>query len=141
MDHLVLLQSQKDLESMVAGERSMLAYCNSGKRLPFLNIHCGDRIFFVRNSGVGFVIGQALVKDFNSVPGFCRKKPAVTLANYRQKLGFDDKTEKLWFKKKHVVFVELAHVRRLKPFAVNSAGLSPKNPWLPIGYLNKIRLS
>ena len=141
MDHLTLINSARELESLVSGKKSMLAYGAWRKRLPVCDIHAGAKIFFALDSGVGFVMGQALVKDAFSTQDFSRKKPKTLISANQSKLNFNDKEIGTWAKKNHILFVELAQACQLKPFAVNLGKLSRAKPLIPIGYLNQIRIS
>ena len=140
MDHLALINSGTELDSLIKGERSMLAYGGTAQGKAFCDIHAGDQVFFTVNNGAGFVVGSALVKDSFSAKDR-RKRPAALLCDNRDKLRLSDNQIKSWSKKTNILFVELAHARALKPFAVNPVGLSAKRPLVPINYLNQIRIA
>ena len=140
MDHLVLINSKEEIESLASGQRSMMVYGVNGARGTFCDIHAGDKVFFTTNNGAGFVVGQALVKDAFSTKGL-RKKPATLLAAHRKKLNFNDADIRRWSRKQNIMFVELSHARQLKPFAVSLSGLSNVRPLVGFGYLNQIRIN
>jgi len=140
MDHLALINSKEEIESLVKGQRSMLAYGVAGQRGRFCDIHAGDQVFFTVNNGAGFVVGQALVKNSFSAKDL-RRRPAALLKDNRDKLKLNDSELKSWSKKSDILLVEFAHARPLKPFAVSPCGLSVKRPWIPINYLNQVRIS
>ena len=140
MDHLVLVNSKKEIESMASGQRSMLVYCAVAQRGQFCDIHAGDQVFFTVNNGAGFVLGQALVKNSFSAKDL-RRRPTTLLKDNRDKLKLNDSEFKHWSKKSNILLVEFAHARPLKPFAVSPCGLSVKRPWIPINYLNQVRIS
>jgi len=140
MDHLALINCKEEVESLAKGQRSMLVYGAAGQRGQFCDIHPGDQVFFTVNNGTGFVVGSALVKDSFSTKD-TRKKSATLLNAHQEKLNFNDSDIKRWSRKQNIMFVELAHARQLKPFAVNLCGLSDRRPWVGIDYLNQIRIS
>lgn len=137
MDYLSLIGSASDLDSLVEGQKSMMVFKPAGEPAPFCDLGCGDRVFFTTDNGAGFVVGQALVKDAQ----FLRKKNKNRLFENRDKLNFGEKEINQWSKKSNIMLVELAHARKLKPFAVNLGRLSVRRPWLPIDCLNRIRIS
>lgn len=138
MEHILAADEFQDL---VSGKISMIARSFSDKSKIIDLINPGDKIYFVSNRGINFIIGQALVKNALVAKRIGQNQLLEILRANQNKLNFNSKTIKLWAKKSNIMFVELTNVRPLKPFAVAASGISRLRPWAAIGYLNKIRIS
>ena len=68
MDHVVYVDSRaRELEKLLAGEKTVIVRGSAGRKLPHGRVHANDRLFFIQNKGDGMVRASAGVREvFNS---------------------------------------------------------------------------
>ena len=64
MDHVVYVDAPaKELESLLAGKKTMIIRGAAGRKIPYGRVNVGDILYFINNNGEGLVKGQGRVKS------------------------------------------------------------------------------
>ena len=64
MDHVVYVDTKaRELETLLAGEKTMIVRGATGRKLPYGRVQAKDRLFFIHNKGDGMVRASARVSD------------------------------------------------------------------------------
>ncbi len=63
MDHVVYVDAKaRELEKLLAGEKTMIVRGATGRKLPYGRVEPGDCLFFIENNGRGPCAGQCHCK-------------------------------------------------------------------------------
>ncbi len=128
MDHLVYLESAKELQALMSGEKTMIARASMGKKRPYGKVESGDTLFFL----AGFnpkVKAMATVKKGSSAE--IEEPLASSIRKHYGKI-LSPEPQGAMFSKRYVVLVELEKAHHIVPFSVSDEVHGSPGDWLVI---------
>ncbi len=140
MDHVVYIDAKAgELETLLAGEKTMIVRGATGRKLPYGRVQANDRLFFIQNNGDGLVRASATVSDVFNSDKLTEEQSGELLKTNQPKLNLTPEQIKRWAGKRYLVLIEVRDVRSVKPFVVDRAGYGNMDDWLPVGAIESIR--
>ncbi len=128
MDHLVYLESAKELHALLSGEKTMIARASMGKKRPYGKVESGDTLFFL----TGFnpkVKAMAMVKKGNSAE---IEEPLTSSIRKHYGKILSPAPQGEMFSKRYVVLVELEKAHPIVPFSVSDNVHGSPGDWLVV---------
>lgn len=140
MDHVVYVDTKaRELEKLLAGEKTMIIRGATGRKLPHGRVHSGDRLFFIQNKGDGMVRACAEASAvFNSEK--LTEEESITIVESNQpKLSLTLDQVKRWAGKRYLVLIEVKDVQPVEPFAIDRSGYGNMDDWLPVEEIEQVK--
>jgi hypothetical protein len=128
MDHLVYLESAKELKALISGEKTMIARASMGKKRPYGKVESGDTLFFL----AGFnpkVKAMAKVKKGSSAE--MEDKLTVSIRKHYSKI-LSPEPQVTLFEKRYLVLVEMEKAHHIVPFALSEGVHGSPGDWLVV---------
>jgi hypothetical protein len=133
MDHLVYLETAKELNALISGEKTMIARASMGKKRPYGRVADGDTLFFL----TGFhpkVKAMAIVKKGNSAE--LEETLASSIRKHYGKL-LSPEPQKELFSKRYVVLVEVENAHPIVPFSVSEGVHGSPGDWVVVDNIDE----
>jgi hypothetical protein len=113
MDHLVYLESAKELHALISGEKTMIARASMGKKRPYGRVAEGDTLFFLS----GF---NPRVKAMASVKSALSAETSELAAEIRKCYGkiLSPGPQKELMERRYTIIVEMENPRPIVPFSL-----------------------
>lgn len=142
MDHIVYVDAKaRELEKLLAGEKTMIVRGATGRKLPYGRVESGDCLFLVENNGDGIVRASALVMQVFNSDKLSEDQSADLLKMNQSKLSLTPEQVKRWSGKRYLVLIEVAHARAIDPFTMDRSEYSNMDDWLLVENIEKVRIS
>lgn len=140
MDHVVYVDTKaRELERLLAGEKTMIVRGATGRKLPYGRVQPGDRLYFIRNNAEGTVRASALVQDVFNSEKLTEEQSANLLESNQSKLNLSAEQFKRWAGKRFLVLVEVKDTCEIEPFAVDRSAYGNMDDWLPVGTIQSVK--
>lgn len=131
MDHVVYVDTKaRELEKLLAGEKSMIVRGATGRKLPYGRVQPGDRLYFIQNNADGIVRACAFVKEVFNSEKLTQEQSVNLLETNQGKLLLTPAQIKRWSGKRYIVLIELKEVQSIEPFAIDRSGYGNMDDWL-----------
>lgn len=142
MDHVVYLDAKaKELEKLIAGEKSMLIRGATGRKLPHGRVSAGDLLYFILNTGEGNIVARARVRAAWHSDKLTPEESAQKIAENQSKLVLTEAQIKRWSGKRYLVLIEVEAFETLTPFPIDRSAYGNMDDWLPVEDIARVRLS
>jgi len=140
MDHVVYVDTKaRELETLLAGEKTMIARGATGRKLPYGRVQANDRLFFIQNKGDGMVRASARVSEVFNSEKLTEEQSAELLRANQSKLQLTPEQIKRWSSKRYLVLIEVADIQPLEPFAIDRSEYGNMDDWLPVDTIEKVK--
>lgn len=140
MDHVVYVDAKaRELEALLAGEKTMIVRGATGRKLPHGRVHPEDRLFFIQNKGDGMVRASALVRHVLHSEKLTEEQSAELLSINQSKLNLTPEQVKRWSGKRYLVLIDVTDVRSLDPFAIDRSAYGNMDDWLPVNEIESVK--
>jgi hypothetical protein len=140
MDHIVYLDTKaREVEKLLAGEKSMIVRGAAGRKLPYGRVQPGDQLFFVRNNGEGTVQASATVSEVYNSEKLSKERSNLVLNENQAKLALTPEQIKRWGGKRYLVLVEVMDVCTVEPFAFDRSDFGNMDDWLPVDKIENVK--
>lgn len=140
MDHIVYMDTKaRELEKLLAGEKTMIVRGAAGRKLPHGRVHAGDRLFLIRNNGDGLVRASARVSAAFHSGKLTEDQSRDLLEANRIKLALTPEQAKRWVGKRYLALVEVEDVREVEPFPIDRSEYGNMDDWLPVEEIDRVK--
>lgn len=140
MDHIVYLDAKaKELQKLLAGEKTMIVRGAAGRKLPHGRVEPGDCLFFIENNGDGVVRASATVKHVFNSEKLSEEQSAALLKSSQSKLQLTPEQTKRWSGKRYLVLVEVKQVQAVDPFGIDRSAYGNMDDWLLVENIDNVR--
>ena len=140
MDHVVYVDTKaRELEKLLAGEKTMIVRGATGRKLPYGRVQSNDCLFFIRNKGVGMVRASARVSQVFNSEKLTEEQSAQLVRDNQSKLNLTPEQVKRWSGKRYLVLIEVRDVRPVAPFAIDRSQYGNMDDWLPVGEIDSVK--
>src|SRR5512135_2522317 len=103
MDHVVYVDTKaRELEKLLAGEKTMIVRGATGRKLPYGRVEPGDCLFFMENNGEGLVCARATVNTVSNSEKLSEEQSIALLRRNRSKLKLTPEQTKRWSGKRYL---------------------------------------
>lgn len=141
MDHVVYLDAkEKELDKLLAGEKSMIIRGAAGRKLPYGRVEASDVLWFIENKGDGLIKGTAIVKSVYNSEKMTGQESEKAILDRQDQLRLTPNQFKRWSGKRYLVFIEIEKAQRLEPFAIDRSEYGNMDDWLPVGDIGRVRI-
>lgn len=131
MDHVVYLDAKaKEMESLLAGEKTMVIRGAAGRKLPYGRVEKGDRLYFVNNNGEGMVKARAVVKSVFNSEKMTGEAAAALIEKNQEKLRLTKEQLARWAGKRYLVLIEVEEVEEIESFTIDRSNYGKMDDWL-----------
>lgn len=140
MDHVVYVDTKaRELEKLLAGEKTMIVRGATGRKLPYGRVHPGDRLYFIQNKGDGMVRACAVVCEVFNSEKLTEEQSAQWVETNQPKLHLTPEQVKRWAGKRYLVLIEVRDVQPVEPFAIDRSGYGNMDDWLPVEVIEHVK--
>lgn len=140
MDHVVYVDAKaRELEKLLAGEKSMIVRGAAGRKLPHGRVNAGDRLFFIRNNGDGQVRASALVSEVFHSEKLTEDQSGDLLKANQLKLALTPEQVKRWAGKRYLVLIEVKDIQAAKPFSIDRSQYGSMDDWLLVEQIENVK--
>lgn len=141
MDHVVYLDAKaKEIENLIAGQKTMIIRGAAGRKLPYGRVSSGDVLYFINNNAEGLIKARAKAKSVFNSEKMSREEATELVEEHQDKLRLTDKQFKRWAGKRYIVLIEVDKVEALSPFAIDKGEYGNMDDWLPVGDIRDVKL-
>lgn len=142
MDHVVYVDAgERELDKILAGEKTMIIRGAAGRKLPHGRVHQGDVLWFVENRGDGLVRCRAVVKWVLSSEKLAEEESRELICDHQLKLCLSPNQIKRWGGKRYLVLIEIENIKEITPFEIDRSNYGNMDDWLPVGDIRSIKVS
>lgn len=138
MDHIVYLDSAKELQMLVSGEKTMIARASLGKKRPYGKVAEGDMLFFANVSSPCKVKAMAKVKSAYNSDKMAEEEAGRIIEENKDKLKPTADQAKRLAGKRYVVLIEVEDVRGIVPFSIADNVHGGLDDWLVMENIDKV---
>ena len=141
MDHVVYIDAkEKDLQKLLNRTKRMILRGAAGRKLPYGQVHSGDRLFFVENDGTCLVHARAEVTMvWNSTPLSAEESRQVIERNQEQ-LQLSSKQLQRWSGKRYLVLIGFESAIPVEPFKIDRSEYGNMDDWLPVEDIERVKI-
>ena len=140
MDHVVYLDAAaKELEKLLAGEKTMIIRGAAGRKMPYGRVNPGDTLYFLNNDGEGMIRAQADVKSVYNSEAMTLEASIALVKGAQEKLRLTDKQLKRWGGKRYLVLIEVEQAKEVTAFRIDKSQYGNMDDWLPVGNINDVK--
>ena len=140
MDHVVYVDAKaRELEKLLAGEKTMIVRGATGRKLPYGRVRPGDRLFFIENNGDSIVRASAIVSEVFNSEKLTGTQSVDLLKKNQPKLNLTSEQIKRWSGKRYLVLVDVRDIRSMKPFAIDRHEYGNMDDWLLVKTIENVR--
>ena len=134
MDHVVYLNFKaRELENLIAGNKSMIIRGAEGRKLPHGRVNTGDTLYFINNNGEGRIRAKGTVTSVLNSEKLSVEESFETIIRNQDKLQLpDDLFEKI-AGKRYLVLIGLKSIEEIQPVPFNKSDFSCMDDWIPVG--------
>jgi hypothetical protein len=140
MDHVVYVDAKaRELEKLLAGEKTMIVRGATGRKLPHGRVQPDDRLFFIENKGGGLVRASAIVSDVFNSEKLAEGQSIDLVTSNQPKLNLTPEQVKRWAGKRYLVLIGVKDIHILTPFAIDRSQYGNMDDWLPVGDIKSVQ--
>jgi hypothetical protein len=140
MDHVVYVDTKaRELEKLLAGEKTMIVRGATGRKLPHGRVHENDRLFFIQNKGDGMVRACAVVREVFNSDRLTEEQSSSLLKTHQPRLNLTPDQIKRWSGKRYLVLIEVADVQPVQPFAIDRSKYGNMDDWLRVEKIENVK--
>lgn len=141
MDHVVYLDANsKELELLLAGEKTMIIRGATGRKLPYGRVFPKDVLYFINNNAEGLVRACAKVKSVLNSDKLTAEESTRLVDQYQDRLKLTKKQVDRWAGKRYLVLIEVSDVAHLEPFRIDKSDYGNMDDWLPVEQIKSVRI-
>ncbi len=140
MEHVVYLDArEKELDKLLGGEKKMIIRGATGRKLPYGRVYPGEVLWFIENSGNGFVRCCGTVKEVFNSEKLTEQESQNIVSNKQSMLCLTPNQIKRWGGKRYLVLISVENVQEVTPFAIDRSGYGNMDDWLPVENIEHIK--
>lgn len=141
MDHVVYLDaSAKELESLLAGKKTMIIRGAAGRKLPYGRVGIGDCLYLLNNNAEGIVKARATVASVFNSEAMPDEESVKLVSDHQGQLQLTEKQVKRWAGKRYMVLIGVDQVEEIAPFRIDKSNYGNMDDWLPVGNIKDVRV-
>lgn len=139
MDHVVYVDAKaRELEKLIAGEKTMIVRGATGRKLPHGRVHANDRLYFIQNKGDGMVRACAVVSEVFNSEKLTEEQSLGLLETNQSKLNLTPEQVERWAGKRFLVLIEVRDAQGIEPFTIDRSAYGNMDDWLPVGMIENV---
>jgi hypothetical protein len=139
MDHVVYVDTKaRELEKLLAGEKTMIVRGGMGRKLPYGRVQPGDRLYFIQNNAESMVPASALADKVVNSEKLTEEQSVKLLETNQRKLNLTPEQFKRWAGKRYLVLIEVEDIQSVEPFAIDRSGYGNMDDWLPVETIENV---
>jgi hypothetical protein len=140
MEHVVYLDAPaRELENLLAGEKTMIIRGATGRKLPHGRVNAGDVLYFINNNAEGTVRAKGVVRSAFHSEKLSEDESRALVTQNQPQLRLTEKQLARWARKRYLVLVEVENVEAIPPFAIDKSAYGNMDDWLPVGNIETVR--
>jgi hypothetical protein len=133
MDHVVYLDAKaKELDLLIAGEKSMIIRGAAGRKMPYGRVELGDVLYFINNNAEGVVRAKSSVTSVFNSEKMTREESTQLVESNQSKLQLTPQQFKRWAGKRYIVLIEVGQFEEITPFEIDKSDYGNMDDWLPV---------
>lgn len=141
MDHVVYTDAKaKELDSLIAGTKTMIIRGAAGRKLPHGRVNIGDTLYFMNNDGECTVKAKGDVIDVYNSDKMSENEFISLVEKHQDKLILTDRQFKRWAGKRYLVLIQVGNIEAVEPFRIDKSNYGNMDDWLPVENINNVRL-
>ena len=141
MDHVVYVDArERELEKILAGEKTMIIRGAAGRKLPYGRVDKGDKLYLVNNDGSGIIQASAEVVKVHHSDRMTKEESIQFVMAFQEKLQLSKNQINRWAGKRYVVVIEVDQVEKCESFKIDRSDFGNMDDWLLIGRIEKVRI-
>ena len=141
MDHVVYLDAKaKELEKLLAGQKSMIVRGATGRKMPYGRVAAGDVLYFINNNAESLVRARGTVNEVVNSEKLTEEQSITLLEQNQPRLNLTAEQIKRWGGKRYLVLISVGDVQPVKPFAIDRSVYGNMDDWLPVGEIESKRI-
>jgi len=134
MDHIVYLNSSREIDQLLSGEKTIMARASMGKKRPYDKVSAGDMLFFTNgfNSKV-----KAMAKVKSALSSRIEKDLSSGIRKqYGRMLGPEPLAELM--SKRYVILIELEKAGPIVPFTLSEDVHGSPGDWVIVNNIDDV---
>ena len=141
MDHVVYVDAKaKEMDLLLAGQKSMLIRGAAGRKMPYGRVNQGDVLYFINNNAEGLVKARARVKKVTNSEKMTKEESTGMVVELQEKLQLTPAQIKRWAGKRFLVLIEVSEVEMVEPFRIDKSSYGNMDDWLPVRKIQGVML-
>lgn len=141
MDHIVYTDAkEKELESLIAGTKTMIIRGAAGRKLPYGRVTIGDTLYFINNDGECKVKAKGDVTYVYNSDKMSEDESVSLVEKYQDKLKLTEKQFKRWAGKRYIVLIQVGNVEAIEPFGIDKSNYGNMDDWLLVENIYNVKL-
>jgi hypothetical protein len=137
MDHIVYLNSKaRELENLVAGNKSMIIRGAEGRKLPYGRVNRGDILYFLNNNGEGKIRAKGIVASVLNSEKLTVEESFETIIRHQDRLQLPDEQFARIAGKRYLVLIGLSEIEEIEPFSFDRSDLTNTDDWIAVENIN-----
>ena len=141
MDHVVYLDAKaRELNQLLAGDKTMIIRGAAGRKLPHGRVFPGDTLYFIENNADGQIRARGVVKTAIHTDKLTPDESARLIAEYQPGLQLTSEQIERWSGKRYLVLIEVEAVATIAPFPIDKSRYGNMDDWLPVGDIQSVTL-
>lgn len=138
MEHLAYCDKKsKELENLLAGNKSMLIRGAAGRKLPYGRVLPGETIYLIENDGKGVISARGVISNVFNSEKLSEEESKKIIFEYMDRLKLTEDQLKRWVGKKYLCLVEVDHLENIEPFSYERTG--NMDDWIIVNSIDEIR--
>ena len=139
MDHIVFVSRvRRELDRLLAGDRTMIVRGSLGKRMPYGRVSPGDTLFFAAGSSRITVRAIAAVQNVLDTPRLAGAEASRLLEQHGAGLQLSDAEADRWSRQKYLTLIEIADLSPVVPFSIAARGSGEADDWLAVDDIDEV---
>ncbi|PKM84925.1 MAG: hypothetical protein CVU86_04750 [Firmicutes bacterium HGW-Firmicutes-11] len=118
MEHIAYCETQaKELERLLAGEKTMLIRGAAGRKLPHGRVKAGEIVYLIPNDSSGRILAKAIVASVIDSEKLTTDASVSLIEQHLDKLMLNDRQKERWYGKRFLCLIDLKDVTEVEPFS------------------------
>lgn len=142
MDHVVYLDAAaKELDSLLAGRKTMILRGATGRKIPHGRVQPGDVLYLINNNSEGVIRARANVESVFNSDKLTEAESASLIEAHQDRLQLTKKQIERWAGKRYLVLIGVSGIDEVEPFRIDKSDYGNMDDWLPVEQIDRVRIA
>ncbi len=142
MDHVVYLDAAaKELDSLLAGRKTMILRGATGRKIPHGRVQPGDVLYLINNNSEGVIRARANVESVFNTDKLTEAESASLIEAHQDRLQLTKKQIERWAGKRYLVLIGVSGIDEVEPFRIDKSDYGNMDDWLPVEQIDRVRIA
>lgn len=139
MEHIAYCETQaKELERLLAGEKTMLIRGAAGRKLPHGRVKAGEIVYLIPNDSSGRILAKAIVASVIDSEKLTTDASVSLIEQHLDKLMLNDRQKERWYGKRFLCLIDLKDVTEVEPFSYRRE--KNMDDWITLERIEDVRV-